>query len=202
MTTRKLVPLSGVAAVALIVAGFMVGGETPSPDASASEVVDYYSDHDTALMTSAGLLGLGAFFFLVFSTTLAGLLRRAQGETGGSSALAYAGGIAFAIGLTIFAGLGFTAADVVGDLEPAAVQAISALGGDMFFTVAIGVGAFGIGAGIAALKTGVLPKWLAWAAIVLGVIAITPVGFAGFILLCPWTLIVSVLLSMRTADTA
>ena len=32
----------------------------------------------------------------------------------------------------------------------------------MFFTVAVGAGAFLIGAGIATLKTGALPRWLGW----------------------------------------
>lgn len=201
MSAKKLLPLSGVAAVALIIAAFVVGGETPGVDGSANEVVSYYSDHDNDLMIASGLLGLGAFFFLVFSTTVAGLLRRAQGESGGSSALSFAGGIVFAVGLTIFAGLGFTAADAVDDVEPTVVQTLNALGEGMFFTVAVGTGAFLIGAGIAALKTGVLPTWLGWAAVAIGIIAITPIGWFGFMLLGVWTLIVSVMLSMR-ADTA
>ncbi|MGZ5326394.1 MAG: hypothetical protein ACXWEL_07160 [Solirubrobacterales bacterium] len=201
MSAKQLVPLSGVAAVALIVAAFAVGGETPDADASLNEVVSYYHDHDTDLQISGGLLGLGAFFFLVFSTTVAGLLRRAQGESGGSSALAFGGGVVFTVGLTIFAGLGFTAADAVDDVDPVVVQTLNALGSDMFFTVAVGTAAFALGAGIAALKTGALPKWLAWAAIVIGVIAITPIGFAGFLLLGVWTLVASVTLAMK-ADTA
>ncbi|MEK6277027.1 MAG: hypothetical protein AABM29_03325 [Actinomycetota bacterium] len=199
--SAKLVPLSGVAAVALIVAAGVSGGETPGTDASLDEVVSYYSDHDTGLGIGSGLLGLGAFFFLVFSTTVAGLLRRAQGESGGSSALSFAGGIVFTVGLTILAGLNFAAADVVDDVEPVVVQTLNALGSDMFFTVAVGTGAFLLGTGIATLKTGALPKWLGWAAVVIGIIAITPLGFFGFLLLGVWTLIASVMLSMR-ADTA
>jgi hypothetical protein len=197
MNAKQLVPLSGVAAVVLIIAAFAVGGETPEADASLSEVVSYYSDHDTDLQIGAALLALGAFFFLVFSTTVAGVLRRAQGESGGSSALSFAGGIVFAVGATIFAGLGFTAADVVGDVDPTAIQTLNALGADMFFTVAVGTGAFLIGAGIATLKTGALPRWLGWAAVVIGVVAITPAGFFGFIALGIWTLVASVILSMQ-----
>jgi hypothetical protein len=197
MSARQLVPLSGVLAVVLMIAAFIVGGETPEADDSLKEVVSYYSEHDTELQIASGLLGLGAFFFLVFSTTIAGVLRRAQAESGGSSALAFAGGIVFAVGVSIFAGLGFAAADVVGDVEPSVVQALNALGSDMFFTVAIGAGAFSLGAGIASLKTGALPRWLGWAAVAIGVIAITPAGFFGFVALGLWTLIASVILSMR-----
>ena len=197
MNAKQLVPLSGVAAVVLIIAAFAVGGETPEADDSLSEVVSYYTDHDSDLQIGSALLAIGAFFFLVFSTTLAGVLRRAQGETGGSSALAYGGGIVFVVGLTIFAGLSFTAGDIVGDVEPTVIQTLNALGADMFFTVAVGTGAFLLGSGIATLKTGVLPRWLGWAAVVIGVIALTPAGFFGFLALGVWTLIASVILAMR-----
>jgi hypothetical protein len=200
MSAKQLVPLSGVVAVVLMIAGFVLGGETPEADDSLKEVVSYYSEHDTDLQIASGLLGLAGFFFLVFSTTVAGALRRAQGESGGASALSFAGGIVFAVGVSIFAGLGFAAADVVDDVDPTVVQALNALGSDMFFTVAIGTGAFLLGAGIATLKSGALPRWLGWAAVAIGVIALTPAGFFGFIALGAWTLIASVLLSMRREE--
>lgn len=202
MNTKQLAPLSGVVAVVLIIAAFAVGGETPEANDSLTKVVSYYSDHDSDLQISAGLLGLGALFFLIFSTTVAGVLRRAQGESGGSSALCFAGGIVFAVGATIFAGLGFTAGDVAGDVDPVVIQALNALGADMFFTVAVGTGAFLLGAGVATLKTGALPRWLGWAAVVIGVIAVTPIGFFGFIALGVWTLIASVMLAMQSGDTS
>ena len=80
---------------------------------------------------------------------------------------------------------------------PATLQTLHALEMDMFFTVAVGTAAFLLGSGVGALKSGVLPSWLAWAAIVIGVIAITPLGFFGFLALGIWTLIVSVMLAMR-----
>ena len=107
----------------------------------------------------------------------------------------------FAVGVTIFAGVGFAAADAVDDVEPAVVQTLNTLGSDMFFTVAVGTGAFLIGTGIATLKTGVLPRWRGWAAVVIGIIAITPLGFFGFVALGIWTLIASVMLALR-ADEA
>ena len=81
--------------------------------------------------------------------------------------------------------------------SPTVIQTLNALGADMFFTVAVGTGAFLLGSGIATLKTGVLPRWLGWAAVVIGVIALTPAGFFGFLALGVWTLIASVILAMR-----
>jgi hypothetical protein len=70
----------------------------------------------------------------------------------------------------------------------------------MFFTVAVGTSAFLLGAGVGTLRTGALPNWLAWAAIVIGVLAVTPVGFFAFLALGIWTLIVSVMLFMRERE--
>jgi hypothetical protein len=198
---KKLVPLSGVGAVAAIIAAFMIVGETPDGDAPINEVVSFYTKHDSDAQFSGALLALGSFLFLVFSSTLAGILRRAQGETGGSSALSYGGGIMFSVGVSIFAGLMFSLGDFGQDIDPSALQAIHVLSEDMFFPLAVGVVAFLIGSGIGVVKTGVLPKWLGWVAIVVGVVGLTPIGFFSFMVLGLWTIIVSVMLAMR-ADTA
>jgi hypothetical protein len=197
MTAKSLVPLSGIAAVAFIIASFAVSGETPDTDASVQEVVDFYTDNDSELQAAGGLLALGALFFLFFSTNVAGVLRRAQGETGGSSALSFAGGVLFTVGATIFAGISFTLGDAVDDIDPSAVQTLHVLNNDMFFPIAVGTAAFLLGSGIAIVKTGVLPKWLGWVAIVLGIVAVTPLGFFAFTALGVWVLIVSVMLALR-----
>ena len=197
MTARRLVPLSGIAAVALIVAAFAIPGETPDTDASIGEVVSYYQSHDSDMQWAGALLALGAVFFVFFSTNVAGLLRRAQGDAGGSSALSFAGGILFAVGALIFAGFAFTLGDTVDDIGPASIQTLHVLGNDMFFPVAAGTAIFLIGSGIAAVKTGALPAWLGWVAIVIGIVAVTPLGFFSLMALGVWTIIVSILLAMR-----
>jgi hypothetical protein len=197
MTARRLVPLSGVVTVAALFAAFAIPGETPDTDAPLAEVVSYYVKHDSDMQLAGGLIALGAVFFVFFSTNVAGLLRRAQGDAGGSSALSFAGGILFAVGALIFAGIGFTLGNAAKDIEPASIQALHVLSEEMFFPLAAGVSVFLLGTGIATVKTGALPKWLGWVAIVLGIIALTPFGFFAFMALGVWTVIVSVLLSLR-----
>ena len=197
MTSRQLLPLSGVASVLLILVSFIVVGESPDLDAPPSEVVSFYSENDSSLQWGAALLALGAFFFLLFSTTIASLLRSDPLRGSVAANFSLGGGIVFAVGATIFAGLAFTAGDAVDDVGPATLQTLHVLEMDMFFTVAVGTAAFLLGSGVGALKAGVLPSWLAWAAIVIGVVALTPAGFFGFMALGIWTLIVSVMLAMR-----
>lgn len=198
---KKLVPLSGVAAVIAILVSFAIVGETPDTDAPVNEVVSFYTKHDSDAQFAGALLALGALLFLVFTTSIAGALRKAQGESGGSAALLYGGGILFATGLTIFAGLTFALGDVGTDIDPVAVQSLHVLNEDLFFPVAVGASAFLIGAAAGVLKTGILPKWLAWLSILGVVIGLTPLGFFSLAILAIFTLVSSVILSMR-AGTA
>jgi hypothetical protein len=187
----RLVPLSGVLAVALIAAAVIVGGETPATDDSLREIVSFYRDEDQA--GPSALLALGALFFLIFVTTLWTALRTAEANRRGASTLALVGGTILVVGMTIFAGIGFTLSSA-DDLTPAAIQALNALNSDLFFPLAVGDAAFLLGTGVSAVQTGAFPKWLGWAAVVLGVFAATPLGFFAFLLMGLWSLIVSVLL--------
>ena len=197
MTGKQLLPLSGVASVLLIVASFIVVGEPPDLNAPADEVVSFYAENDSSLQWGAALLALGAFFFMLFATTVASLLRRDPARGAVAAPFSFAGGILFAVGATIFAGLSFTAGDAVDDVGPATLQTLHVLEMDMFFPLVVGVSAFLLGTGVGALKSGVLPSWLAWVAIVIGVVAFTPAGFIAFMALGIWTLIVSVMLAMQ-----
>ena len=197
MRSRQLLPLSGAASVLLIFVSFLVAGEPPDVDAMPDELLDYYDDD--SLQIAAALLALGSFFFLVFSSAIATALRTARAIDPGTAAakVSFAGGIVFTVGLTIFAGLAFTAVEVAEDVEVGTLQTLNALEMNMFFPVAVGTAAFLLGTGLGVMKTGLLPRWLAWVAIVLGVLAITPAGFVAFLGLGIWTLVASVMLAMR-----
>jgi hypothetical protein len=199
---KRLEALTGSVAVALILASFAAAGSVPKPDASTSEVVSFYSDHGTGQLVSASLLSLGALLFLVFVAIL-GRTLRAGGDV--PWFLCLSGGIVFVVGLTIFAGLTIALGDVATDVDPSALQAISVLAGEMFFSVTIGAAAFLLGAGAAILRGAPLPRWLGWAAVLIGIVAAVPshvlggvldhVGFGGFLGLAAWSVVVSVLLA-------
>ena len=107
----------------------------------------------------------------------------------------------FVVGVTIFAGLGFALGDVADDIEPPTLQALHVLNSDMFLTGAVGLFAFLLGTGIAVVRTGALPAWLGWVAIVVSVLSITPIFFIAFAVMGIWVLVVSVLLFLA-ADKA
>jgi hypothetical protein len=127
------------------------------------------------------------------------VLRRAEPGPGGLSAVVFGGAILAAVGAASFASFNFALADAADEetFEPAAAQALNILNGDFFFPIAVGFAAFFIAAGITILRTGGLARWLGWIALVIGIVAATPVGWFAFLVGLAWILAVSVMLAMR-----
>jgi len=73
-------------------------------------------------------------------------------------------------GLALFANLSIAVADVAGAVEPSSLQALHVLSQELFFPLTVGVSVFLLGAGVAVRRTGLLPPWLGWAAIVFGAV--------------------------------
>ncbi len=198
---KRWAPLTGVAFVALLVAAFAVGGSTPDGSDSAQKISSFYNDHDSKELFSAILLVYGTVFFLFFLAVLRADLRRTD-ATGVLSGAAFAGGVLFAVGGLLFAGLTFTLADLADKLDPTAMQAINGLNADMFPVLAAGSAVFLIATGIATVRGGFLPTWLGWVGIVIGIVAITPLGFFGFLASMLWVLVVSIVMATRDAPGA
>lgn len=86
------------------------------------------------------------------------------------------------------------------NIDPAALQAlhiggaIGGVGGDSFlFLLPVAV------AGIAARA---LPRWLAWSALVLAVLHLTPLGFLAYLLFLVWALVAGIALTLRPGTDA
>ena len=202
MKKSWLLPLAGALAVIVFVIAFAVGGETPDTDDSVRKIASFYRDNDSDQQFAAALLTWGTALFLLFATGLWRLVRDAETERRAASSLLLVGSALYAAGSTLFAGITFTLGDAADDLGPGALQTLNAMNSDMFFTVALGTFTFLIGAGVSIIQTAVLPKWLGWVAVVIGIVALTPAGFFAFLALGVWILIVCVLLAMRPATPA
>ena len=102
-------------------------------------------------------------------------------------------GLGFAIDGTI----SFALAEAAEDIDPIAVQSLQALWDNDFLPIMLGVLAFLWATGISVIRSGALPKWLGWVMIVLGIAAVTPIGFVSFLGSAILVLVISVLLSLR-----
>jgi hypothetical protein len=201
MRLSRLAPLLGLVFVGLVVASFIVGGSTPNSDASAQKVVSFFEAHRGAQRASAFLIAYSVVFGLAFGAVLRSYLR-ARSSSDGPIAFGFAGMIVFGIGAATLAALNFAAADVPSKISPAAEQALNVLSNDVFLAFLIGLGVFLLGNGIAIARTGVLPRWLGWIAVVMGIVALTPIGWFAFFGLLGWTLVVSILIYLRQGQPA
>jgi hypothetical protein len=201
MTAERLAPLTGILAVGLIVAGFVVPGDPPELDAPLQEVVSWYQSHDSDVGTGGGLLALGGLFFLIFATRLRNFLRAAETGGAGASTLSFAGAIIFTVGVAIFAAIGITVGDTADDLDPAAIQVFHVMSENFFPPFATGLVAFMIGTGAAIIKTRVFPTWLGWLIAVAWVFAVTPLYPVAMVTLGLFILFASVALSQRAETT-
>jgi hypothetical protein len=178
------------------------GGRNPGRHAAGSKIISFYTADEGKLIAVSVLLAYAAAFFLFFVGHLRGVLRSAEDSPGTLSAVAFGGGVVAAVGILLFAGLNLTLADTADKLEPGAAQAINALGSNMFFPLAAGMGSFLVATAATALRTRALPRWLAWPAIVIGIAVLSPIGFFGLLASLLWFIVVSITLSVRARAAA
>jgi hypothetical protein len=188
-------PWTGIVSVALIVVAFIVAGESPDFDASTKEVFNFYNGDQTAQVIASIALIYGAILLVFFAATLRSALRGSEAL----STLVLVGGALEALGMTIFAGLTFTLADLANSdhparIDPGTLQSLNALNSDLFFPLVIGTAILLLSAGLAILRAGALPRWMGWAALVLGIITVTPLGFFAFLVSGLWIIAAAVLL--------
>jgi len=205
MDTRRierLAPLTGVLYAALFIVAMGMQGSAPSQDAPGAEVITFYQSHHNALYVSCFVLVAAAIAFVFFAGALREALRRDDGKGDWLPTVAFGGGVAYAIALSLFA-VGQAAllkgADL-GNVEMA--RTLNVINSANFYPAMVAVSVVLLAGGIAALRTNALPRWLAWVATVVGAVAVLgPLGFAGFFLLPLWSLVAGVILSRRAANT-
>jgi hypothetical protein len=200
--TERLAPLAGLLFLAMMIAGLALSGEGPDPDEGAAAAVDHWRGDDAKLVTGAILVALAGVPLVWFAGALRSALRGAEGGTGRLSAVAFAGAAILAVGLATVAGLQFALADAADDLAPDQVHTLSALAYSFFLPLPVGLALLLLATAVVVLRTGVLPKWVGWVALAIGLVAMTPAGFFAFLASGLWVLAVAVLLYLRGQPAA
>jgi hypothetical protein len=197
-----LVPLTGVGFIVVGIVSFIVGGEPKSADDPAREIVAFYVDNKDSVEVGA-FIGVAATVLLVFfGAYLRRLLRAAGGEGEMLSLVSFVGVAIVAVGFAIDTTILIALSEAADDIDPVAVQSLQALWDNDFVPLMLGVLLFLWATGVSVIRTGVLPKWLGWVMIVLGVLGVTPIGFASVIGAAILVLVLSILLSVRARAAA
>ena len=200
----RIAPLTGAIFVVVLILGFVVAGEAPDAErGNVRDLVEHYTDNKDSVMIGAALTVWAAAAMAFFGGYLRTVLRDRGGDTGFLPSMAMAGALAIAIGGAIDATIIFTMAETADDVGPGTILTLSALFENDFFPVALGTFIFLLATGLSVVRgAGALPKWLGWVAILLAVVTLTPIGFVGFMGMGLFTLIASILLTIRAGSPA
>ncbi len=178
---ERLAPLSGFAPLVLGLAGLIVWegpADRPEFDQPARVILAYFRDRD-AVILGGFLLMLAAAFFLCFAGCLRAVLRRAEGGTGGLSAIAFGGGVAAAAFMLAMPAANVFGALYAGQLSPRGAQTFYLFGDVFLYPAAMAAAVLAAATAVAALRTGVLPRWLAWLSLAFALwLLIPPLGSA------------------------
>jgi len=194
----KVAPPLGLLFVVLVFLS-VVFGNTPSSSSSPAKILQYYKTHTgreyASAFVAAPAVVAGLFWFAYLRNWLQ---RRDVHERWG--AVAFAGGILFAVVGGIATGVELALADTPKYLTESTATALNFLESDVPFILAsMAFGVMAIAAGIAMLKSQYLPTWLGWVSVVLGVLGVLPVGdFAALPAIGVWVLLVSGVMWFRT----
>lgn len=205
MTDRwsRLAPLTGVLfAVLAVAAVFANSSESPEASGSALKVVAYYTKHRSEVQTSSILFALAFLVIVLFAGALRSYLRRTPGAEG-LGALVLAGGVLMAAGALTGSGLEYGLAHNIHSLGLEEARTLNFVSDELFLALLAGGFVFGVCAGIAILRGAALPKWLGWAAIVIGIVTIVPpASMVALLAFLVWTIVVSILMYMRLGAPA
>jgi hypothetical protein len=197
-----LVPLTGAGFIVVAIIGFIIGGEPKDATHSGTEIADWYIDNKDSVEVGA-FIGVAAAVLLVFfGAYLRNVLRAGAGGTDMLSLVSFIGVVVVAVGFAIDTTILIALAERADDIDPIAVQSLQALWDNDFVPIALGILLFLWATGISVLRSGALPKWIGWIMILLGIVALTPVGFASFIGTAVLILVISILLAVRARSAA
>jgi hypothetical protein len=193
----RFTPLTGVVFALLVAAGFLTANGAAQANATPEAVRSFAIANSLQNQISDSLWILGFVFLLFFAGSLHAALRSTPLTTllvAGAAIMVAGGGVYF----------GFDAALDMNaqNLSPDAAQAINILALSLGFPMGAGGLVFGIASGLAILRTSILPKWLGIAAIVIGVILISPLALFGVLVLGLWAIVTSIALVLRTPTAA
>jgi hypothetical protein len=199
---ERLAALSGLVAVALWVIGVVLEEVSNLPGEDPNEILSWFQDESNTILSGAFIFMLGSLFFLIFIGALRVRLVRAESESAFLSAIAFGAGLVVVAMTLLIPGPNLAGALAEDDLTPEAAQALTVVDDAFFVGAELTAALLLIATGLAILRYGALPRWVAWISFLFALwLLIPPIGWAGLLVGVPlWTIIVAVLLWMRSGD--
>jgi len=201
---ERWAPLTGVLFTVLLAVAFFVSGNTPDSKDSGEKVVSHY-DNANKFYVALIALFIATVAFMFFNGVLRSTLTRHERIPSWLSSTVFGGGVVYAVGLTVFGITQFALLDAADKNQVQVAQTLNVLDNDNFFPTVVGLAIVLLAVAAAVLGTTprVIPTWLGWVALVLGVVSfLGPLGFIAFLAFPIWTLVVAVVLYRQASSSA
>ena len=196
-------PVAGVLAAVTFVAGVICASASPDTSDSDAKVLAWYADHGHRVTNIVGayLLAFFGLFLLWFASGLRQRLRAAEGPGGRLSSVALGGAI-LCVGMVWVGAAAIVAISggksfggVAGPQNADLVRFLPQVGYPAILVFAMfGAIAMIDATSVVAMRTGILPRWLAWLGFLCTVVLLFAVVFLPMIALPIWLLAASFVL--------
>ncbi|MGB2954122.1 MAG: hypothetical protein WBB74_12135 [Gaiellaceae bacterium] len=201
MTTRlaRFAPLAGIVFAVLTVAGNGSIGKFPDAGTPIAKLIPFYAAHHSGIARGGLLLQWAALFLALFGAVVWARIRSSDLSplVAGAALLGAAVAVAnqFA-GAGVYSTLGF-----IGNkhtVAPAALQAwhINGSGGGLV-TGDGGLAILLLAVAAAGIAARAFPRWLAWSALLLAILQLTPIGYQAEIVFWAWAAVAGAYMALR-----
>jgi hypothetical protein len=187
--------LAGVGFFVLFVIDFLLTGDSPDETTSGAKVVSYYKDHRGRELLAFVLMTIAFVLLIFFAGRVRSVLRGATPGGELLSAIFFGGAVVLTAGAFVGGAIHFSLIEAADKGQISVARTLNMLDNNDFAPIAGGIAILLLAAGIATVVSPVLPRWLGWVSIVVGVLTLTPIGFIGALLAVVWVLVVSILLA-------
>ncbi len=197
----RLGGISGILFVILFIPSYLTPPDAPDRTSSVQQLIDHFAArHDEIIGRNGVMLIFASFFFLWFLGVLHSVLQDVEREGYGFSSVALTGGLLFVALMLAGAAIEIvhpaTQARFANFRPDAQLGFLSyALAGWMYRFCFVGMAALIAATSLVALRTRLLPRWLAWAGFVCAAVALLRYfGPLGGWLTLAWIVVVSILM--------
>ncbi|HUY07484.1 MAG TPA: hypothetical protein VMU99_09525 [Acidimicrobiales bacterium] len=197
--------LLGLAILVLFFVGFgPLSGISPKENASGLSVVAYWNAHQTIGWLQIPVIGLGLAMMVLFVSQLRDVLRDAADDLGPLPSVVYAAGIIFVSDLVVAGALLHIPLLLAAHNHQTSIaQTLNFVGLNNELLLLFGMALLTLATGIAILTGSLLPKWLGWVSVVVGLVCCAgPLSFFGFLAGGIWLPVLGFVIRAKTKTSA
>jgi hypothetical protein len=200
-TSRWLLWSGPLFAVLFLVGVFGIeGDEPPGEKASGAELVKFFDAHQGRGMISVFVTPLLAALLIMFAGAVRARAQRQETSSVGA-AMMLGGALLWSAGMLVGSMLTLAQISSADHNQPQVAQTVNVIAAADWVPFIGGIAVFLIGAGLTVLGSRVLPVWLGWIALIVGIVSLAgPGGFVGFFVGPLWVLVAGIMLALRRED--